>query len=147
MPLGGLAPLPLRLGGTAQNGLTAVQHARIAADWLALRRSMPLAVWTYTLASGKVTIHGYRGQNGAGIAHAWTSTANAAGDVTWEWEPRVFVDPYENSAPIAIKHAKASIHGSTRGRAVVAVFANSVRVRVWNAAGTPMDSKVTVVVW
>lgn len=147
MPLGALSPLPLRLGGTATNGLTAAQHARIAADYVALKRSAPLAVWTYTLAAGVVTLHGYLGQNGAGDDHAWTSEVLGTGDVLWTFEDRNFIDPIENVAPIAIRHARAGVHGATPGIATVVITASSVRVCAFDASGSALDGKVTVKVY
>ena len=52
--LGGFAPLPLRLGGSAEQGVTAAQHARLCADLVALSRVQPFAVLVYDLDPGGV---------------------------------------------------------------------------------------------
>jgi hypothetical protein len=147
MALGALNMLPFRLGGTATNGLTAAQHARIAADWLALRRTAKIASWTYTLAAGVVTLHTYTGQNGAGSAYAWSSVVNGTGDVTWTWSARIFSDPYDNTAPIALRGAKVAAHGTVAVFRNFEITANSIRVRTFNDAGAALDTKVTVAVY
>jgi hypothetical protein len=63
---GSLAPLPIRLGGSAQEGLSATQHARIAADLTAMHRSAPLAPLSY-------------------------GTEYPTPDVEWDWESRTVV--------------------------------------------------------
>lgn len=146
-PLGALAPLPLRLGGTAKNGLTAAQHARIAADYVAAKRVAPLAVWTYTLAAGVVTLHGYIGQNGAGSAFAWTSEVVGTGAVRWTFDERNFVDPLEHVSPIAMRWAKVGVHGSVSRKRTLELTANSILIRTFDTTGAAADAKVTVKVY
>ena len=43
MPFGSPAPLPLRLGGSAEEGVTPEQHARFCADLVAVTRVAPFA--------------------------------------------------------------------------------------------------------
>jgi hypothetical protein len=147
MPLGGLAPLPVRLGGTATNGLAAIQHARVAADWLALRRVLPIGVWTYTLQSGVITLHAYLGQNGAGTAYGWTSASEGVGATLWNVPERAFVSPYKETAPLAIRSAAVGVHGTVAAFKTFEVFANGIRVRTFDAAGVAMDATVTVAVY
>ena len=147
MPLGRLAPFPFRLGGTATNGLTAEQHARIAADYVALKRCAPLAVWTYTQASGAITLHGYLGQNGEGSAFAWDYEVEGTGVTLWTFTGKNFVDPLDGSAPIAARGAKVSVHGGTAATRCFEVYANAIRIRTFDAAGSAADAKVTVKVF
>ena len=145
MPTGALAPFPLRLGGTEKNGITAEQHARLAAMYVALKRTAHFAVWTYTLSGGVVTLHGYTGQNGFGSAHAPTAEVLGTGAVKWSF-PRSVADPYGASAPIAIRAAKGTAHGSSAISCAVDVFANGTTVRTFDTAGAAADAKLTVVV-
>lgn len=46
--LGGLCPLPIRLGGDDESGWTANKHARVCADLAAVNRTLPFAVVTLT---------------------------------------------------------------------------------------------------
>lgn len=144
MPFGALAPLPFRLGGTGRNGLTAAQHARAAADYVAIKRVAPLARWVYTLASGVVTLHAYRGQNGVGAAHAWTAVVNGTGDVTFTFESRNFTNDYGECAPIAARGAKIGVHATAARFATFDLGRASIRIRTFDAAGAPIDAKVSV---
>ena len=146
MPLGALAPFPLRLGGTAKNGLTATQHARIAADYVALKRSAPLAVWTYTLASSAVTVHAYYGQDGAGPGFAWDYVVNGTGDVTWTLTRRSMEDPTGLIAPIHMRAAHTQAHGTSRLLSDYVLTASSIRV-LTNDGSAAADAKVTVEVY
>lgn len=69
MPLGGLAPLPLRLG---PGGITAEQHARLCADLVAVDRVMPCLSMTVAIAvgAGTLTLIRYAGRNGTGPMRA-----------------------------------------------------------------------------
>ncbi len=79
---GAFAPMPLRLGGDSQEGWTAQQQSRVAADVVAVFRASSLAVLTITSAG---TISSYHGQNGAGLGNAPTITVNGTGDFTLTW--------------------------------------------------------------
>lgn len=87
---GAFAPLPLRLGGTAQNGLTAAQHARVSADMVALVRSAPLA--KIGLTTGSTAIRSYQAQWATGVPAAPTITAGI-GWVKATWAEG-FTDPF-----------------------------------------------------
>lgn len=126
------------------DGLTAAQHARISADYVALKRVAPLACFTYTLASSTVTLHDYVGMNGVGSAYAWTAVANGTGDVTFTYVPRNFENEYGESAPIAARAAQVTAHGSAARYVVVELGRASIRIRTFDEAGSPVDAKVTV---
>lgn len=143
MPLGGLAPLPLRLG----DDYHAADHMRVASDLAAAKRSCSLAVFAYTLSSGTVTLHSYTGRNGAGSGHAPTATVNGTGDVTWTFDT-TWSDDYGHTAPLNITHALSG-SGSTGTRSYVhSTTANTVRV-VTNgiASKAAADSRVLVKVY
>lgn len=145
MPFGLFAPLPIRLGGSDAAGWSATDHARMCADLVAAKRAAPIAVFTYTLAAGVVTMHSYLGQNGAGTAYAPDSIVIVGtGIVTFTWTTGTFTDAYEIEYPIAIKTGRATGHGATDFRGLVTVFANGVTVKTVNSAGTATDGKVTV---
>jgi hypothetical protein len=152
--LGGV--LPLRLGGSATNGVTAAQHARICADLVATYRTTPFAAWTFSKSGATVTIYGYRGRNGAGPAHAPTPTVNGSGDVTFAWPDAVYEDELGEMVPFAIVAATAGFRGGVDGSGdpeagvTVEVTPASVRVRAINfgaAGGGLNDSTVSVEVW
>lgn len=56
MGFGGLYPLPLRLGGKPEEGLSPDQHARLSSDVAAMHSSASLAVLRVDVASGVATI-------------------------------------------------------------------------------------------
>lgn len=153
--LGGV--LPLRLGGSDTNGLTAAQHARIAADLVATFRTTPIAVWSYTKSGSSVTISGYRGANGVGPAYAPTATVNGTGDVTFTWPdsvlPSMAVYDDELGEPMSFTDIVAASAGaminSPESGAMVTVTPNSVRVFTNNfGSGTgAYDAPATVEVW
>jgi len=151
MPLGAFAPLPLRLGGSAEGGITSVQHARLAVDLAACRRTLPLARWSFTQDEDSpfsVTINSYGGQNGAGVAYAPdTITVNAFGDVSFQWSNASWTDDYGISAPIAVRHAmaKTNSYPPDAGWAMVEPIARGVRVRFVLIA--PQDAIVAVRIW
>lgn len=78
---GAFAPLPLRLGGSSEEGWTASQQSRVSADLVAAFRAAPLAILTINQAG---TISSYHGQNGVGLANAPTVTGSG-GDLTLTW--------------------------------------------------------------
>jgi hypothetical protein len=153
--LGGV--LPLRLGGSDTNGLTAAQHARIAADLVATFRTTPIAVWSYSKSGSSVDITGYRGTNGVGLAHAPTATVNGTGDVTFTWpdddSPAMAIYEDELGEPMSFTDIVAASAGaminSPESGAMVTVTPNSVRVFTNNFGSGfgPFDTSATVEVW
>jgi len=152
--LGGV--LPLRLGGTAENGQTAAQHARACADLLAVYRTAPFASWNYTKSGGTVTITSYIGRNGVGLAHAPAANVNGTGDVTFRWVDasgnpyHVYENELGELIPFMLRTADAATpSGATARKATVTVAANSVRVRTFagSGSGAAVDTTTTVEVW
>ncbi len=90
MALGAFAPFPIRLGGSSREGITAAGHARMAADLVAVGRTLPLAVLELTVDSGEAEVLRYYGRNGVGLEHAPTvaGTVNP-GEVVITW-PRYY---------------------------------------------------------
>ncbi len=147
--LGGV--LPLRLGGSETNGLTAAQHARICADLVAASRTVPFASWSYTKSGATVTVSNYSGRNGTGPAFAPTPTVNGTGDVTWSWASNVYEDEREEIAVIAIRGAQTS-SGSFGAPAqgsvsTTTVTARTIRITSFDLAGTAVDVSVSVTAW
>lgn len=148
MPLGLFAPLPLRLGGSAEEGWTAEQHARMCADLLALKKTMPLAVFTFDKAGASVTISDYYGMNGAGAAYQPDDISLfGTGAVGFAWSNRYFEDPYEVRYPLNARHGKVTCHATVSMRGRVVVVPNGIEVRTFNSAGAAADTKATVVLW
>lgn len=147
---GALAPLPLRLGGTATNGWTAAQHARTAADCLAVLRVLPVAQFLYLKSGATVTIISYRGRNGVGAAHAPDLiTVNGTGDVTFAWSPELWPDEFdaEKYRPPTLRAVRARAYGVV-DVAVAQVAAGSVRVVTYSGfSGGGDDPYATVTLW
>jgi len=146
MALGGFAPLPLPLGGTALDGLTAEQHARLAADLAACVRTIPFAVLVFNMATGVVI--GYTAQYGIGTSALPTRVDNGVGDWTIQWEPS-YLDEYENAYPVNLKYATATPVTLGTARIVVAnmVDRRTVRLNGFDSAGAPSDISVVLVVY
>lgn len=141
---GGFCPLPIRLGGDSVTGWTAEQHARVAADLAAVDNSATFARITLTIAAGVVTLHSYLGLNGVGLTFAPTIVSGSPGVVTLTW-PVVVEDEYETIEPIALRHATATVHAATMSMATAVVQnIRTVVVRIFNAAGTLADGKVSI---
>lgn len=138
--------MPLRLGGSDEEGWTSPAHARACADLVAAKRSSALAVFTFTKAGAVVTIADYYGQNGAGSAYQPDDiTVVGTGVVTFKWSGRLFEDPYQIQRPINAKGGKVTGHSTTSLRGTVVPFANGVTVYLVNGAGAAADGKATVV--
>jgi hypothetical protein len=105
---GAFAPLPIRLGGTARNGLTDAQHARLCADMVAMARSLPLA--RIGLTTGQTSVRHYQAQPVTGVANAPTISVGAPGDgwvrVTW---PEGYRDPFDESEPFRVSAAEIGV--------------------------------------
>jgi hypothetical protein len=104
---GGFCPMPLRLGGSQLDGWAPGQHARTAADVVAVTRSAPFArLRTWVGVDG---ILAYQAQHGSGIALAPTVTVVGGGlsQVVW---PDAVADAMGVMAPVSIRHARAKSH-------------------------------------
>jgi len=144
MPLGGFAPLPLRLGGSAEQGWTAQQHARACADLVALLKTAPFAL--LDLQTGASTLHGYVGQHGIGI-EAGPVITSGTGFARATWDDG-YVDPFGQYQATRIKGAYASTAFYSSNFCVETVdSAKQVTVRAYSAAGANAATRVFVVVW
>lgn len=142
---GAFCPMPLRLGGSATEGWTAVQHARAVADRTALARASKFAWLTFTLSGSDITVHSYNGMPGNGSAFAPTGAVIGTGHTQWTW-PVSESDSYEVSEPVSLRHGKVTAHGTTAliGTAVIATGRNVVDVYTFDNAGTLTDCKATL---
>ncbi|HEU4544345.1 MAG TPA: hypothetical protein VFR23_24655 [Jiangellaceae bacterium] len=153
--LGGV--LPFRLGGTAQNGVTAAQHARLCADLVALGRVQPLASWRYTLSSGVITVSGYAGRNGVGAAHAPVASLVDTGSAiipVFSWPVASFPDPLDPGKmlyPLPIVALATPEPSPFPGRVVCSaiVFGTGVSVEIHNTTSgvDSVDGPANVTVW
>lgn len=80
--LGSLAPLPLRLGGPIDGGLTAAGHARIVSDLIAASANAPLCRIRISRAGSAVSpvVRAYSGRNGSGLQFAPQVLASSGPD-------------------------------------------------------------------
>lgn len=85
MAFGAFAPMPLRLGGSAAEGWSAEQHARLAESVASMYTVGRFAVLRYSKSGSTVTVLSYVGRDGVGVQHAPTPVVNGTGDVTWSW--------------------------------------------------------------
>jgi hypothetical protein len=141
MPFGGFCPLPIRLGGDAETGWNAQQHARSAANLVAYKRTAPLAWFTWSAPSGADTaavITAYSGMNGAGPAYqpvAGVVSSPSAG-LTFLWSTGKFTDDYQVTAPFLPRVAHITFAGSTYRKATYQLRTNGIIIYAWDAAGS-----------
>jgi hypothetical protein len=148
MPLGGFSPCPLPLGGNAFDGLTAEQHARVAADLKAVVQTAPFAVLTFDTES--TTPIAYLAQHGTGVLAAPTLTLLGPGDVRVTWAAS-YLDEYDNAYAPNITHAQATAmrdatHTFFLNGLVKIESTRQVRVQTIGPFGIG-KSLVTLVVW
>jgi len=148
---GGFCPLPLRLGGSATEGWTVAQHARVAADLSALVAVAPFAVITasFVTRTGATTLLAYNGQHGVGAAQAPTLSWDfgvGALVVTWATQ---YTDDYGNSWPTNITRGIVGPHDT--GAFCCAMLDVKAPNIVWvlhqNSGGFPVDGTITLAVW
>jgi hypothetical protein len=146
---GGFCPLPLRLGGDAQTGWAASQHARMAADQVAKKRTAPLCVFSWTRANSSAVpvVTSYVGMNGAGLVHAPASPTGSG--FTFRWQSGRFLDSYSIAYPIMARHAVVSAQSSTYARAVHVILNDGIQIKVFDAAGAEITTAVagTCEIW
>lgn len=140
--------MPLRLGGSSEEGWTPEQHARVCADTIAAKFVAPLAAWTFEKVGAAVTILTYYGQNGSGLVHAPTGGLGATGQSGFTWASQSFTDPYGVLYPIRIRQIMVTPHGSTAaiGNAVLS-SGQIVVVSTYTQAGVGVDCRATVRIW
>ena len=149
MGLGGFAPLPLRLGGSPVDGITAEQWSRLAADLSAVVRTVPFAIITVEQTSNStVVLSAYQAQHGVGDAHAPTLVATGAGTVTLAWAA-AYTDPFGNAQAVSIKHADAmALSAASSAIASVEITGPAaVTLHTANTAGTAFNTTTTLAVY
>lgn len=145
MSFGGFAPLPERLGTDPETARSAAQHARHAADTVALRRVADLCSFKFTTNGTTAAIADYDGANGEGLAWIPDSiVVNGTGDVSFRWAARVFVDDYEVARPVAIRGFALGGNSATFLQPTGELLDGGVRVRLFNAAGAAANGGATV---
>lgn len=149
MPLtGGFCPLPARLGGDALTGLTAEQHARLAADLVALKRTARFCSFSWSAQSGSAVVSNYKGMNGVGAAFAPTGVL-AGNTVLFTWAPALFTDAYGTPYPFTPRHAVVTASSASFARAVHVLVVNGLSVKLFDAAGAVIAPPIagTCEVW
>lgn len=149
MPFGAFAPLPLRLGGTPEEGWAPEQHARFSADLVAIKRTAPLARMLINQnGSGPfaATATYYSGQNGSGLLYAPTPTVTGAGDVTLTF-PGFWTDDFGVQYSLKIRQAIARSY-ATGGRFPTCVISGrTVRVRTVDDTGVASATPFSLRIW
>lgn len=139
MPWGGYAPMPIRLGGSDEEGWAPEQHARMCGDVVAAKRSAPFCVFTIVQnGDSDWSIESYYGQNGVGLAYAPTSfTYNGDGDITIQFASAYWEDDYEIQHPIKFRSAVATAHVTSANMLEVQteLVARGVRIRIQDGDG------------
>lgn len=149
MPTGAFAPLPLRLGGSAEEGISPEQHARMCADLVAVKRTAVLARVHVNQNTGgpfAASVTWYLGQNGAGIAYGPAITVVGAGDVRVTF-PAIWTDEYGIQFPLKIRHAIARGAASSVRFSTCEITGSVVRVRTFNDSGVATATPFTLRVW
>jgi len=146
MALGAFSPLPLRLGGSIQDGWTPEQHARFCADLVATKRMAPLFWAIATVGVSVATVDSYRGQNGDGLAFAPTATWIGIGNFTLDFTNKVFTDAFGVSEPISVRYAVG-----TATTALLTRFTNDastkLSVRLHDATGATANGTICILAW
>jgi hypothetical protein len=147
VPLGGFAPLPLRLG----DDFTPEQHARLCADVAAMKRTAPLCVLSFVKAGASVTISNYIGRDGEGEtapdgSARITATVLGVGDVLLELAGTLD-DATGETQPVNLVHARATLAQSGGGKTLTGCAENAVRVLTYDATNTLADCAATVVLY
>jgi len=146
---GAFAPLPLRLGGSTDEGLTAAQYLRACADLEAARRVVPFAAMLIDQNSNSPEILWYTGQHGVGFDEwpsiAWNASTSRT-EITWLAN---YDDELGRRTRLKLLSAKGTLSGST-GRVLVDAITVSHRVSCAPAdrAGSGISTAVFgLVVW
>lgn len=144
--------LPLRLGGDAQTGWTAAQHARFCADAVALQRVQPLATWVYEQTGSGIDdaeVLSYVGRNGSGLAWAPAVVPDSVGIVDCSWSTSQWVDDHTGYAlPVSIRAVTATAQQAGRYATAEVTTPRTVRVRLRTHAGLLAQvTPITVTVW
>lgn len=145
MPFGAFAPLPLRLGGSAEEGWAPEQHARLCTDLVSIRRVLPLARVLVTHA-GTAAVTQYWGQNGAGLLYAPFIVTNGTGDVSLTF-PAYWEDDYGSQYPIKLRQAIVMSSDTAARFPVYQITGQTIRVRTFDSTGAAVSSGFSLRVW
>lgn len=148
MPIGRPNPCPVALGGDAETGWTAAQQSRVAADVVALVRTMPFAWITVTQTATTVTVDTYESQSGNGSEHAPTPLRVAAGRTQLTW-PASVQDAYGKRSPVHIRAAKGSFAHTSAAHGVTFALNTPtvIEVATRDGAGTLTDGTWSAAFW
>lgn len=132
---------------------------RLVADAEATTRTSPMLSMRYTNRDGTpdaplvlsaymmvgVSLAGYEGDLAPDSFP--DGARNGTGDVTFTFDSS-FTDAYDISEAFAPTQCLVSVEGSTAAHATYVISSQTLRIRVWDAAGAALaDKTVSVVVW
>ncbi len=132
---------------------------RLVADAEATTRTAPMISMRYTNRDGTpdtplvlsaymmvgVSLSGYEGDLAPDSFP--DGARNGTGDVTFTFDSS-FLDAYGISEPFVPTQCLVSCEGTTFASATYVISGQTLRIRVWNAAGAALaDKNVSVVVW
>ncbi len=147
---GGFCPLPLRLGGDAETGWSAAAHARMCADVAAAKRTLPLALISFTQVGSAATIlQASCMWGGLTAAHRPTYVyGGGTGESVWTYDLNA-VDPYEQYYPVTFRHGvgAAITDGTCMSAAVDLTQQHQITVALHDGDGLPCDGGATIVLW
>lgn len=145
MGLGALCPLPLRLGGSPEEGITASQFLRLATDLTAARRISPFAVLVIDQNNDDPVILRYYGQNGVGENDKPTIEFVAARTViTFK---RSYLDGAGAVGRLNLRYARGGLNTDTMGRVKIdQIEASVVKVVPQNRAGSRLANAIFTLV-
>lgn len=149
MPFGAFAPLPLRLGGTAEEGWAPEQHARFAADLVAVKRTARLCrLRVSQVASPPYTaaIDSYHGQNGNGLNYAPALVTVGDGETELTF-PAYWTDEFGVQHPLKIRQAIAKNYLASARAPVCDIDGRVVTVRTFTTAGALSSATYTLSLW
>lgn len=149
MPFGGFCPFPLRLGGDAETGWSAAEHARACADLAAVKRTLPLAKLTFSQTGAAATIIHFTAQWGSEVANRPTFTYGGfTGLSTWTFALNA-VDAYDISEPITFRHGLGcAAHDGVIAFANVEIYQlHQIKVYLTRINGVTCDGAATVYLW
>lgn len=147
MALGAFAPLPIRLGGSATEGWTAEQHARLCADLLAVKRTAPVLVMRVHLNATDTTgeIEWYASQTGTTPVLDSVSNLKGAGyRANFSVPVSTALEGEDDRQPMIFRSATVTAnHATPEDGYSVVVGGNELRVYFPG----DIDADVTIVVY
>jgi hypothetical protein len=142
---GGFAPLPLRLGGSPEEGWSAADFMRLSADVAAMRRTRPFAILRVSGDGGSnATLISYRGIHAPTVTPTVTMDGSQRAVITW---PSSIEDDNGTEYQVQIRRANAGHEATSGAVAGVTTLVSSNKLSVSVRWGTGSAGTATVVVY